>query len=60
MGDRFPVKLIVEPKHRDVFLAAGAQGDAAIYTEHLHAIHILRMVIMRIGTKLNYLIPKLH
>jgi|KBSSwiStaDraftv2_1062776.scaffolds.fasta_scaffold34440_4 multidrug resistance efflux pump len=60
MGDRFPVKLTVEPKHRDVFLAAGAQGDAAIYTEHLAAIHVLRKVIMRIGTKLNYLIPKLH
>jgi multidrug resistance efflux pump len=27
-----PVKLTVDPKYRDVFLAAGAQGDAAIYT----------------------------
>jgi multidrug resistance efflux pump len=60
MGDRFPVKLLVEPKHRDVFLAAGAQGDAAIYTERLEMIHIVRKVIMRVGTKVNYLIPKLH
>jgi len=60
IGDRFPVKLLVEAKHRDVFLAAGAQGDAAIYTERLEMIHILRKVIMRIGTKVNYLIPKLH
>ena len=56
----FPVKLTVDPKYKDVFLAAGARGNAAIYTEHLHAIHILRMVIMRIGTKLNYLVLKLH
>ena len=59
-GDRFPVKLAVEPKDRQHFLAAGAQGDAAIYTEHLEAIHILRKVILRIGTKINYLILKLH
>jgi multidrug resistance efflux pump len=57
---RFPVKLVVDPKYRDVFLAAGATGDAAIYTEHLEAIHVLRKVILRIGTKLNYLILKLH
>ena len=57
---RFPVKLVVDPKFKDVFLAAGARGQAAIYTEHLHAIHILRMVILRIGTKLDYLILKLH
>ncbi|HEX4781367.1 MAG TPA: biotin/lipoyl-binding protein [Usitatibacter sp.] len=57
---RFPVKLTVDPKFRDVFFAAGARGEAAIYTEHLEAIHILRKVIMRIGTKINYLILKLH
>lgn len=58
--DRFPVKFTVDPKYRDHFLAAGARGDAAIYTEHLHAIHIIRKVILRVGTKLNYLILKLH
>jgi multidrug resistance efflux pump len=57
---RFPVKLTVDPKFRDVFLAAGARGQAAIYTEDLEAIHILRKVILRIGTKVNYLILKLH
>jgi multidrug resistance efflux pump len=57
---RFPVKLIVDPKYRDVFLAAGATGDAAIYTEHLAMIHIIRKVIVRVGAKLNYLILKLH
>jgi multidrug resistance efflux pump len=57
---RFPVKLTVDPKFRDVFLAAGARGDAAIYTEHLEAIQIIRRVILRVGTKMNYLILKLH
>jgi multidrug resistance efflux pump len=57
---RFPVKLKVDPKFKDVFLAAGAHGEAAIYTEHVEAIQILRKVILRIGTKLNYLIVKLH
>jgi multidrug resistance efflux pump len=57
---RFPVKLTVDPKYRDVFLAAGATGDAAIYTQHLGAIHILRKVFLRITTKINYLILKLH
>jgi len=57
---RFPVKLTVDPKYRDVFLAAGARGNAAIYTEHLAAIHIIRKVILRINTKINYLILKLH
>jgi len=60
MGDRFPVKLSVDPKYREVFLAAGAQGDAAIYTQHLVAIHILRKVLLRVSTKMNYLILKLH
>jgi multidrug resistance efflux pump len=59
-GDRFPVKFTVDPKHREFFLAAGAQGDAAIYTQHLGAIHILRKVLMRVSTKMNYLILKLH
>ncbi|HUI98685.1 MAG TPA: hypothetical protein VLY46_00535, partial [Usitatibacter sp.] len=57
---RFPVKLTVDPKFRDVFFAAGARGAAAIYTDHVEAIQILRKIILRVGTKLNYLILKLH
>jgi multidrug resistance efflux pump len=58
--NRFPVKLTVEPRDKDLFLAAGAVGHAAIYTEHAKAIHILRMVILRIGAITDYLILKLH
>jgi multidrug resistance efflux pump len=57
---RFPVKLEVEPRDKDLFLAAGAVGHGAIYTEHAHAIHILRMVILRVGTITDYLVLKLH
>ncbi|MDM0015387.1 biotin/lipoyl-binding protein [Variovorax sp. J22P168] len=57
---RFPVKLIVDDKHRDLFLAAGADGDGAIYTDHVAMIHIVRMVILRVGAITNYLVLKLH
>jgi multidrug resistance efflux pump len=57
---RFAVKLKIAEPDRDVFLAAGAVGDAAIYTEHLAAVHIIRKVILRVGSYLNYLILKLH
>jgi multidrug resistance efflux pump len=57
---RFPVKLTVDPKFREAFFAAGARGAAAIYTDHLEEIQILRKVILRVGTKINYLILKLH
>jgi multidrug resistance efflux pump len=57
---RFPVKLDVAERDRDLFLAAGATGHGAIYTEHARAIHILRMVILRIGAITDYLVLKLH
>ena len=57
---RFAVKLSIDPKHRELFLAAGASGQGAIYTDHLAAIHILRKVILRVGSYTNYIIPKLH
>jgi multidrug resistance efflux pump len=57
---RFPVKFDVAEPDRELFLAAGADGQGAIYTEHVHAIHILRMVILRINSITDYLILKLH
>jgi multidrug resistance efflux pump len=57
---RFAVKLDIAPKDREVFLAAGASGQGAIYTEHLAMLHIIRKVILRVGSYTNYLIPKLH
>jgi len=57
---RFPVKLTLDAKDADVFLAAGADGDGAIYTSHVAAIHILRMVLLRVTSITNYLVLKLH
>ena len=55
---RFPVKLVVEEHDNALFLAAGARGSAAIYTEHLTLIHILRKVLIRTWSYLDYIIIK--
>jgi multidrug resistance efflux pump len=57
---RFPVKLLVEERDRELFLPAGATGHGAIYTDYAQAIHILRMVILRVGTITDILVLKLH
>jgi multidrug resistance efflux pump len=57
---RFAVRLRVADPDKALFLAAGAAGHGAIYTAHLHEIQILRKVILRVGSYLNYLILKLH
>ena len=57
---RFAVRLQIAEKDRELFLAAGAMGHGAIYTQHGHHIHILRKVIMRVGSYLNWLVLKLH
>lgn len=57
---RFAVKFTLAPKDRDLFLAAGATGDAAIYTDHFAPLHIIRKVILRVSSYTNYLILKLH
>jgi multidrug resistance efflux pump len=59
-ANRFAVKFDIQERDKPLFLAPGAAGDAAIYTQHLAAIHIIRKVILRVGAKLNYIIPKLH
>jgi multidrug resistance efflux pump len=57
---RFAVKFDIADKDKEVFMAAGAAGSAAIYTERLAAIHIIRKVVLRVGAYTNYLILKLH
>jgi multidrug resistance efflux pump len=54
------VRLLVDKKDKDVFLASGATGAGAVYSDSFHAIHILRKVIVRIGAKLDWLILKMH
>ena len=57
---RFAVRLDIAPRDRELFLAAGAVGNGAIYTQHGHHIHIIRKVILRVGSYLNWLILKMH
>jgi multidrug resistance efflux pump len=57
---RYAVKFDVADKDKEVFVAAGAAGAAAIYTERLAVLHVIRKVIMRVGAYTNYLILKLH
>jgi multidrug resistance efflux pump len=55
---RFPVKVVVDERDKGVFLAAGARGAAAIYTEHLTLVHIIRKVLLRVASYLDYIIIK--
>jgi hypothetical protein len=41
-----------------LFLAAGAAGAAAIYTEHFPLIHLVRKVLIRVESYLDYVIIK--
>ena len=57
---RIAVRLLVEPKDRELFLAAGARGEGAIYTEHGKFLHIIRKVFVRVSAKLDWFVAKLH
>jgi multidrug resistance efflux pump len=54
------VRLLTDKKDKDIFLAAGAKGSGAVYTESAEAIQILRRILLRISAKLDWLILKLH
>ncbi len=49
---------VTDPEKWD--LPMGARGIAAIYTNHLSPIHLVRKVMFRASSKLDYLIFKLH
>jgi multidrug resistance efflux pump len=57
---RFAVKLLLDERDQDVFLAAGARGTGAIYTHHLEPIHLIRKVLLRVTSYLNWIIIKHH
>lgn len=54
------VRLLKDRYDTNLFLASGAMGVGAVYTDSGAAIHIVRKVIMRVGTKVDWLILKLH
>ena len=57
---RIAVRLLVDGKDKDVFLAAGARGHGAIYTEHVKFLHIIRKVFVRVSAKMDWFVAKLH
>ena len=54
------VHLIPAGQDQDIFLAAGAAGTGAVYTDSCREIQILRKVLVRVNAKLDWLILKLH
>jgi multidrug resistance efflux pump len=54
------VRLLPDAKDKDIFLAAGAHGAGAVYTDSGEMIHILRKILLRVSAKLDWLILKLH
>jgi hypothetical protein len=57
---KFAVRLRPHGDDEHTFLPMGAQGQGAIYTQHGHMVHIIRKVILRVGTKIDWLVLKLH
>jgi multidrug resistance efflux pump len=57
---RIAVRLLVDAKDKDLFLAAGARGHGAIYTEKGKFLHIIRKVFVRVSTKLDWFVAKIH
>jgi multidrug resistance efflux pump len=54
------VRLLKDKKDVDLFMASGASGAGAVYTDSGEAIHILRKILIRVSAKLDWLILKLH
>jgi multidrug resistance efflux pump len=54
------VRLLVDGKDKDIFLAAGAHGAGAVFTDSGAPIHIIRKILLRVSAKLDWLILKLH
>ena len=48
------------PNDRELYIAAGARGLGAVYTDFLPIFHIVRKVFLRVSAKLDWLILKLH
>ncbi|HTN94741.1 MAG TPA: biotin/lipoyl-binding protein [Gallionella sp.] len=54
------VRLLLDEKEKGLFLASGARGSGAVYTDRVEPIQILRKIIIRVSAKLDWLILKLH
>jgi multidrug resistance efflux pump len=54
------VRLLADRNDRTLFMASGAAGNGAVYTDSGAPIHILRKILIRVSAKLDWLILKLH
>ena len=55
---RLPVLIrITDPDWAQYQVIAGSSGQAAIYTDHMHHVAIMRKILLRMGSWLNYLFP---
>ena len=50
----------LEGEDAGVIVPGGTMGRAAIYTEHLKLIEIVRKVILRFEAKFDYIVFELH
>lgn len=59
---KYAVRLVqrVDAENPALVIPMGARGGAAVYTDKLAPLHILRMVMIRAQSILNYLVLKLH
>jgi len=57
---RLVVRFELEGEDAKVDVPGGTQGRAAIYTEHLKLIELVRKVIMRFEAKFDYIVFELH
>ena len=54
---RFPVRIKLDDESLTKRLPTGAIGTAAIYSDKLEAVHIIRKVILRMESLMNYVNP---
>ena len=55
---RLPVLIsITDPEWAKYQVIAGASGQAAIYTEHFHHVSIMRKILLRMASWMNYIFP---
>src|SRR4029434_9205290 len=57
---RIAVRLLLAGKDAGTFLAAGARGGGAVYTNQGQIIQIVRRVFVRVSAKLDWFVWKLH
>ena len=62
LAQKYAVKLVPVVREGETmpFIPMGARGGGAIYTEKIAPLHLLRMVMIRAQSLMNYLVLKLH